>query len=240
MGTIDQDFTVDLNGDIRSSGPDYFRVIELHRFLQDLADDQQMSGNDLIDITSQNPSTRSTDNIITLNGNYNIDDATAKWLYDGSVTQDGGDTVYAGLEVVGNVPGTTELQIFQDDSEIPEWWGTGINTGGGAFIMRTMIKIRGGLHDGTEQIGALIDGGRIRVQAREFNDTYAEFEVTLGLGNSTAAIFTGDDIFNNTAQATVAAWDCSNTEGYQTIDLQNGNGAQEQPSSMKWVSQSHR
>jgi hypothetical protein len=45
----------------------------------------------------------------------------------------------------------------------------------------------------------------------------------MGLGNSTAAIFTSTDLNNTTAIGTVAGWtDIDNTEGYQTIDLGNG------------------
>lgn len=216
---IADDFSVAINGDIRyiGAGSTYYRNLELHRFLQDLADNEQASGNDLVDITSSNPSSRSTDNIIELLSPYNIDDDTAKQLYDGSITQNGGDTVYSGLVVVGSVETGTELQIIQDNIVVSSWWGTGINQDAGAnILLRTMIK--------TRENGVDIDGKRIRVQAREFGDRYSEFSATLGLGNSTAAIFTSEDLNNATAQATVAAWDCSNTEGYQQIDLNNGNG----------------
>jgi len=78
----------------------------------------------------------------------------------------------------------------------------------------------------TRDSGSDIDGKRIRVYAREWGETYAEFGVTMGLGNSTAAIFTNQDLNNATASGTVAGWTTiSNTEGYQTIDLNNGNGA---------------
>jgi hypothetical protein len=73
--------------------------------------------------------------------------------------------------------------------------------------------------------GADIDGKRIRVFAREWGHTYAEFEVTLGLGEAVAAIFTSSDLNNQTASGTVAGWNTiTNVEGYQGIDLGNGNG----------------
>jgi len=216
---IEDDFSVALNGNIRyvGGGSTYYTVLELHRFLQALADDQVASGNDLLDITSTKPSERSTDNIIELISPYNIDDDAAEQLYNGSITQDGGDTVYSGLVVVGSVETGTQLQIIRDNQLITSWWGTGINIdAANNIILRCIIK--------TRQDGIDIDGKRLRVQAREFGDTYAEFSLTAGLGNSTAAIFTASDLNNQTAQATVAAWDCSNTEGYQQIDLNNGNG----------------
>jgi len=225
--TIATDFTVDLNGDIRytGGGSTYYTVLELHRFLQSLADDAQASGNDLLDITSVDASDRSTNNIITLLGAYNIDDDAAEQLYDGSITQGGGDTVYSGLVVVGVVETGTQLQIFRDNQEITSWWGTGINQdAANNIILRTLIRTKGG----TGMVGAKIDGQKIRVQARELGDDYAEFGVTMGLGNSTAAIFTNADLNNTTAEATIAGWTTITDvdPGYNLIDLGNGNGAQ--------------
>ena len=219
---IADDFSVAANGDIRYTGSTTnYTVLELHRFLQDIADDASSSGDDLVDITADTPTERSTDNIITLLGSYNIDDDAAEHLYDGSISQDGGDELYAGLVVVGSLNSTTTLQVVQNnalyDGDTP-FWGTGINTDAANNILcRMLIKVRTG--------GADIDGKRIRVFAREWGDTYAEFSVTMGLGNSVAAIFTNEDLNNTTAVGTVAGWTTiANTEGYQLINLNNGNG----------------
>jgi len=210
---IADDFTVAANGDIRYSGTStYYTVIEFHRFLQDLADDAEASGNDLLDITDETPSDRSTDNIITLNVPYNIDDTSAEHLYDGSLTQDGGDTVYSGLVVVGAVESGTQLQIVQDNALLTNYWTTGLNTDAAAnILLRIVVK--------TRNQGANIDGGRLRVLARELGDTYSEFSVTMGLGNNTAAIFTGADLNNATGAGTISGWTISNTEGYQQLDI---------------------
>jgi len=209
--------------DIRHvAGSSTYTVLALHRWLQDLADDASASGNDNMDITKNTPSERSTDNIITLLNNYNIDDTLAEYLYDGSITQNSGDDVYSGLVVVGSTYGSTTLQVVQDnalyDTDAP-FWGTGINADAANNILtRMLIKTRTG--------GADIDGKRVRIFAREWGATYAEFSVTMGLGNSTAAIFTNQDLNNATASGTVAGWtSITNVEGYQTIDLNNGNGA---------------
>lgn len=227
---IADDFSVDVNGDIRHvSGTDNYTVLELHRFLQDLADDAVASGNDLLDITSDTPSDRSTDNIITLLGTYNIDDNAAEFLYAGSITQAGGDVVYSGLRVLGAVNNVnTQLEVVQDgalyDTGSPFWGdqSTGGYNGNAAagILMRVLIKSRVG--------GADIDRKNIRVQARHWGDTYDFFNVTLGQGESVAAIGTTPDAQNDTLQATVTAYThVTNTEGFQTIDLNNGNGARE-------------
>lgn len=216
--------SVDINGNIRWTGPDsgtYYTVLELHRFLQDLADDAQASGDDLIDITTDTPSDRSTDNIITLNSPFNIDDTLARYLYDGSISQNNGDDLYSGLRVLGTVVAGTEILIVQDDQVLPAYWGTGINAdAANNVIMRILVKSREG--------GADIDGKRILCFARELGDSFQEFAVTLGLANSVAALSTTDDINNDTVDATIAGWTTiANTEGLQLIDIDN-NGANEE------------
>jgi hypothetical protein len=219
---IADDVSVATNGNVRYVGdahggasPGYYSVLELHRFLQDLADNQSESGDDLLSIIRSNPSERSTDNIITLLNSYNIDDTLAEHLYDGSITQDDGDTIYAGLELVGAVESGTNPQIVQNNALLTNYWGTGLNAdSANNIIMRLCIKVRSG--------GSDIDGKRLRVQARELGDKYAEFSLTMGLGNSTAALFTSADLNNTTAAGIISGWsDISNTEGYQTIDIDN-------------------
>ncbi|MEE8599439.1 hypothetical protein, partial [Euzebya tangerina] len=130
---IEDDFSVTVAGDIRhDSGTTNYTVLELHRYLQDLADDQQASGNDLIDITTETPSDRSTDTIITLAVPFNIDDDAAEFLYAGSIEQDGGDTKYRGLQVLGAVnTAATQLMVIQDGdiyqftpTPATPFWGT--------------------------------------------------------------------------------------------------------------------
>lgn len=246
---IADDFSVAVNGDIRHvSGSTNYTVLQLHRFLQDLADDAQASGNDLVDITSSTPSERSTDSIITLINNYNIDDDAAQYLYNGSITQDNGDTVYSGLQVLGAVNDTdTQLMIIQDNDiyqftpspKDTPFWGTqatgGYNGNAAAgILMQCLIK--------TRQYGADIDGQKIRVQARHWGDTYDFFNVTMGQGVSVAAIGTTPDAQNDTAKSLVTVYtDVLNsggsanapTGGYQTIDLNDGSGAQ--PYYSKWT-----
>lgn len=228
MTFVAADWSIASNGNIRYIGdahggasPSYCTVLELARALQDFADNATSSGDDLLDITSPNPSERSTDNIVTLLNGYNIDDTAAEHLYDGSISQADGDVVYYGLVLVGAVESGTQPQIVQNNAIVTSYWGTGLNADAAAnIIMRVLVKARTG--------GADIDGRRIRVFARELGDTYGEFSLTLGLGNNTAALFTAADLNNTTAAGTISGWTdiVNNLEGYQTIDLNNGNGPQ--------------
>jgi len=225
---IGDDFAIDGSGNITHvSGSTNYTVLDLHRWLQDLADDPQASVGDLIDITTATPSERSTDNIITLNAPFNIDDTASQYFYDGSITQDSGDTIYAGLVVVGAVESGTELQVWQDEVVLTSFWSTGINPDASANILsRMLIKVRVN--------GADINGRRIVVWARELSDTYAEFSVTMALGNNVAAIFTSDDLNNQTIAATISGWsDITNTEGYQLLDVA-GDGTADEPYYSQW------
>jgi hypothetical protein len=190
---------------------------------------QQGSGDDLADITTETIYERSTDEILDLNAPFNIDDTGVEFLYDGSITQNGGDDRWSGLYLVGNLVTGTEPMIVQDNKVLPSYWGTGIN-GDDERIMKIMVR--------TKKNGAIINGGKIRTLAREYNDTYqdkfAEFDVTLGLANATAALFTEDDINCTTALATVEGWtSIVNTEGWQELDI-DGSGASGQEFYSKW------
>ncbi len=214
---IETDVSVSAAGDIRwaagGAGDGPYTVLELHRFLMDLADDAVASGDDLLDITYGTPSERSTDQIITLLNGYNIDATMAEHLYNGSITQASGAERYSGLVVVGSVnSGSTQLQIVQNNVLLTNYWGTGLNAdAANNILLRILVLTRTG--------GADIDGGRVRVQARELGDTYSEFVSTLGLGNGTAAILTTQDLNNQTAIGTIAAFTISNTEGLNAIDI---------------------
>jgi hypothetical protein len=127
----DTDVSIDASGNIRwaSNNTTTHTVLEFIQWLMDKQDDAQAAGDDLLDITVDTPFNRSTDQIVTLNSPFNIDDNMATHLYDGSVSQtdpaDGGETLYSGLRVIGPVESGTEYMILQDGKLLPAFWGTG-------------------------------------------------------------------------------------------------------------------
>jgi len=226
MAMVDTDWSVDrATGNIRYEGgdhdgtggtPSYATVIQFHRWLQALADDAVASGDDELDITNLDPSARSTDNIITLKNGYNITDAEAEHLYDGSIIQDDGDTIYDGIVNYGN--SDVQIQIIQDGAVITDdWWnysGAGLNPDSGQGIShRFMVKVRAS--------GSDIDGRRLLGTARRFGYTYQEFPINgTNRGNNVLALADATDLNNGTAEATVATWTgISNVEGYQGLDV---------------------
>ena len=209
-------------GDDHASGsPSYATVIELHRALQDFADDASASGNDELDITDATPSERSTDNIITLLNGFNIDDTAAEHLYDGSIIQSNGDVIYDGVSVIG---ASTNVQIIQNGAVLADdWWNnnSGLNAdSANGLSHRFLIKVRTG--------GADIDGRRLVFTSRNFGNTYGEFVVNgTSRGVNTVALTEANDLNNNTAEGTVATYtDITNTEGYRGIDA-SGDGSNE-------------
>ena len=131
MAFVAADWSFALNGDIRYIGndhngaaPSYTTVIDLHREIQAFADDAAASGDDLVDITSDTPSERSTDNIITLINGYNIDAGAAEHIYDGTVAQGAGAERWDGVTNFGNPE--VELGIIQDGAVLADdWWNLG-------------------------------------------------------------------------------------------------------------------
>lgn len=213
---IQDDFSISAGGDIRYTGTGTnYTVIQLHRWLGDLMDDAQASGDDVLDITDATASERSTDNIITLKTPYNIDDIAAKHLYDGSIIQDNGDTIYDGILVFAAAG--TYLTIIQDGKIVsPNFWTTGLNANSTLGIShRFMLKVRSG--------GVDIDNRRLIGQTREFGYTYSEFNIpATARGNNVIALTYASDLNNQTSISTVAGYTTiSNTEGYNLIDVDN-------------------
>ncbi len=233
MAMVDADWSVDrATGDIRYIGddhggasPSYATVLEFHRWLQDKADDAVSSGDDELDITDTDPSSRSTDNIITLKGDYNIDDATSEHLYDGSVKQGtgGSEAIYAGFVNFGNVE---TIQIIQNGAVLTDdWWNEVLTSADPrsevGISHRFLLKVR--------TAGANIDGRKVIGISRRFGFTYSEFTVNSATeGNNVLALSEVTDLNNQTAVGTVAGYTgiTNTTQGYNLIDVDN-NGVDE-------------
>jgi hypothetical protein len=206
-----------------TAGANYVTVLELHRWLQDLADDASSTGDDLMDITRDTPSDKSFDTIINLINGYNIDDATAEYIYGGSIIQTNGDVIYDGVQIVAN--SGCHVEVVQNGAIIAnDFWnnnhaGTGIKginpDASNGIAARFMVKVRTGAAD--------TDGRKLLFQTREWGKTYSEFKVNgTGRGINVVPLTYADDLNNATVIGTIAAIaDIANTEGYRSIDVNN-------------------
>lgn len=115
---------------VATQASSYATVIQFHRWLQALADDPEFSGDDELDIIDQDPSARSTDNIIALTNGFNVTATEIEHLYDGSITQGTGTTEerWDGIVNFGNKD--AHIQIIQDGTIIADdYWNYGWQAG---------------------------------------------------------------------------------------------------------------
>jgi hypothetical protein len=140
MAMVDADWSIDrATGNIRYIGddhtlsggtPSYATVIQFHRWLQAFADDPEFTGNDELDIIDQDPSARSTDNIITLTNGFNVTADEIEHLYDGTIIQGLGVTQerWDGIVNFGN--SNAHIQVLRDGAIIADdYWNYGKEAG---------------------------------------------------------------------------------------------------------------
>lgn len=184
---IATDFTIDASGNLRQVAAfvpgtsSRYTVLELHAWLQDLADNPTASGDDLVSILGSNPSqiagkrNASRPTAITLLPNININDATSQWFKFGSVEQNSGDDLYTGLKVLGTLLNDSPIYVVQSNSKISKYWAdSDINTS-----FQILVKAK--------SAGSLIDSGNITVYSRKYGQTYSHFDVNLSAGSEQPA-----------------------------------------------------
>lgn len=207
-----------------AAGANWVTVLEFHRWAQSLAADASSSNDDFMDITRDTPTDKAFDTIINLINGYNIDDATAEYIYGGSIIQSNGDVIYDGVQIIAGAG--AHVEVVQNGALIAnDFWNSvpngssdkGINPDTANGIShRFMVKVRSAAAD--------IDGRRLLFQTREWGKTYSEFKVNgTGRGVNVVPLTYADDLNNQTASATVATWTtiANVTAGYNGIDVNN-------------------
>jgi hypothetical protein len=221
--TIASDFSISATGDIRHvSGTEIYSVLDLHAWLQDLADNATASGNDSLDILSPNPSrldgprdaaVASRLNLLTSGAvAFNLDDDAAQYINFGSIKQAGGDVQYSGLRTIGGIVAASPVYVVQSGNKLTKFWADG--------HIQILVKVRTG--------GAFIDSGAVTAFSRKWGQTYSHFDTNLAAGGeSAAALSTAIDsaIVLTEAQAAALSSKVAVTFGDTTQDLGNGNGA---------------
>lgn len=255
MAITASDFSVASNGDLRSiAGSAVYTALELHAWLQDLADNPAPAGDDQVSILAANPSELAGKRnvlrpmAVTLLNGINVDDATSRRFKFGSIEQQAGAVLYTGLKTIGTVPGDASIYIVQNNAKInggAKWWPAG--------PIQTMVKAKaaGTLIAGNTVAGVTQAAGYATVFAREFGRTYSHFDVDLGPGSEQQAalsISADSSITLSAAQAQAKFADITITVGttnqtlggvtkeYRgTITLANGITVAEAYQALQWA-----
>ena len=221
-----------IGGDHGTSGANYVTVLQLHRWLQDLADNASVLADDYMDITTVNPSDKKFDTIITLVNGYTLDDTyttpASEFIYGGSIIQGSGGTeaIYDGIKVVA--ARGCYVNVIQNGAVLTEnFWNStpfgesfiGINPDPATGVcMQFMVKVK--------TAGAFVDNGTLLFTTREWAKTFSEFRIpATGRGVNVVPLQYADDLNNTTASGTVAGWTgiTNITAGFNLIDVdQNG------------------
>lgn len=255
MNITTSDFSVASNGDLRSiAGSATYTALELHAWLQDLADNPAPTSDDHVSILGGNPSElagkRNTlrPMAVTLLNGVNVDDVTSRRFNFGSIEQQGGQVLYTGLKTIGTVPGDASIYIVQNNAKInggTKWWPAG--------PVQTMIKAKaaGSLIAGNTVAGVTQAAGFATVFSRQFGRTYTHFDVDLSPGSEQQAalsISTDPNVTLSSAQAQAKFADITITVGttnqtlggvtkeYRgTITLANGITVAEAYQALQWA-----
>ena len=220
---IGTDFSITTTGDIRHvSGTTIYSVLDLHAWLQDLADDAAASGNDLLDILAPNPSkldgprdaaVASRLNLLTSGAVvFNIDDTAAQFINFGSIKQDSSNVQYSGLKTIGGIVAASPVYVVQNGNKLTKFWSDG--------HIQILVKVK--------TSGSLIDSGNVTAFSRKWGQTYSHFDVNLAAGGETSAALataTDSNITLTEAQAALLSTKVTVTFGTTSQDLGNGNGS---------------
>lgn len=217
-------FSIASNGNLRqvaafvpgTSSP--HTTLELHKWLQDLADNAAPSGDDNVSILGTNPSelagkrNASRPMALTLLNGVNIDDATAQWFQFGSIEQSAGAVLYTGLKSIGTIVAASPIYIIQSAAKVTKYWANG--------HIQILLKAK--------TAGALIDSGNATVYSRKYGQTYSHFDVNLAAGGEQNAAL-GTSMDSNIVLSAAAAEAIWNTitvaAGDTTQDLGGGQGS---------------
>lgn len=217
-------FTGDIAGNGTVNGVIHDRAympLHLHRLLQDLNDDGDISGNDDLSRIDPTASGKDTNDIVNLLSNITITDEIAQHMYGGSISQDDGDTLYSGVDIQVTSPNEdTQPILIQNDAIVTNYWKNAFMPDSIAGNVRILLPTR---KDGVD-----FDWKRVKGKLSEFGDSFFVGGTTLSVGKTALALFSSTDGNNQTAVGTVAGAPYNTivvTEGYQTMNYNNGNGA---------------
>lgn len=175
------DFAISSGGAITDTGGStIYTTLELHQWLQDLADNSAPAGDDNVSILGVNPSElagkRNTSRpmALTLLNGVTINDAVSHRFYFGSIEQNTGADLWTGINTIGSGLTGRSHYVVQNGAKYnsgTKWWSAG--------PVRALFKVKSG--------GSLIDAGLLTVYSREWGYSYSHFDVDGSPGSEQVA-----------------------------------------------------
>lgn len=181
MTITSTDFSIATNGDLRHvAGTAVYSVLDLHAWLQDLADNPSATADDNVSILGAVPSElagkRNTlrPAALTLLNGINIDDATSQRFNFGSIEQASGAVLYTGINTIGS--GLTGRSHYAVQNGVKynsgiKWWAAG--------PIRALFKVK--------SAGVLINSGILTILSREWGYKFSHFDVDCSAGSEQVA-----------------------------------------------------
>ncbi len=241
MAITSTDFSINSGGDLRSvAGSTIYSVLELHAWLQDLADNASATADDNVSILGANPSelagkrNAARPAALTLLNGINVNDATSQRFNFGSIEQDGGDTLYTGINTIGSGLTGRSHYVVQNGAKYnggTKWWSAG--------PVRALFKVKSG--------GSLIDSGLVTVLSREWGYSFSHFTTDGSPGSEqVAALSVAPDANitrltgnytagSNTVTSTTPSFTVTVTPGDSSHDLSDGSGSKAYKGVISWT-----
>lgn len=181
MAITSTDFAISAGGAITDTGGStVYSTLELHQWLQDLADNAAPSGDDNVSILGVNPSelagkrNAARPAALTLLNGVTINDAVSHRFYFGSIEQSAGADLYTGINTIGAGLTGRSHYVVQNGSKYnggTKWWAAG--------PVRALFKVK--------TASALINAGILTVYSREWGYSYSHFDVDGSPGSEQVA-----------------------------------------------------
>lgn len=175
------DFAIASNGAITDTGGStVYDVLDLHAWLQDLADNSGPTGDDNVSILGANPSqlagkrNSARPAALTLLNGVNINDAVSHRFKFGSIEQNSGAELWTGVNTIGSGLTGRSHYVVQNGAKYnsgTKWWSAG--------PVRALFKVK--------TASALIDSGIVTVLSREWGYGFSHFDVDCSAGSEQVA-----------------------------------------------------
>ena len=184
------EFSISAGGDVRHvTGTAVYPVLDLHAWLQDLADNSAPTADDNVSILGANPGelagkrNTSRPSALTLLGGINLDDATSQRFQFGSIEQAAGAVLYTGVNTIGSGLTGRLHYVVQAGAKYnagTKWWPAG--------PVRALFKVKtGGVLVGAGTVMDSAAAGNVTVFSREWGYGYSHFDVDGAAGSEQVA-----------------------------------------------------